>query len=68
LTTALYRFSPAAAFSIFGVLPRSSFVSFPYTLANGYYPVAAWAGVGILCAYSAVAFAAATFLIRRRDA
>jgi hypothetical protein len=67
-TTALYRFSPAAAFSIFGVLPRSSFVSFPYTLANGYYPVAAWAGLGILCVYSAVALAAATFLLRRRDA
>ena len=67
-TTALYRFSPAAAFSIFGVLPRSSLVSFPYTLANGYYPVGAWAGLGILSAYSAVALAAATFLLRRRDA
>jgi ABC-type transport system involved in multi-copper enzyme maturation permease subunit len=67
-TTALYRFSPAAAFSIFGVLPRSSLVSFPYTLANGYYPVAAWAGLGILCIYSAVALAAATFLLSRRDA
>ncbi len=67
-TTALYRFSPAAAFSIFGVLPRSSLVSFPYTLANGYYPLTPWAGLGILCAYSAVALAAATVLLRRRDA
>ena len=67
-TTALYRFSPAAAFAIFGALPRSSLVSFPYTLANGYYPVGAWAGLGILSVYSAVALAAATFLLRRRDA
>ena len=67
-TTALYRFSPAAAFSIYGVLPRSSLVSFPYTLATGYYPVAASVGLGVLCIYSAVALAAATFLLRRRDA
>jgi ABC-type transport system involved in multi-copper enzyme maturation permease subunit len=67
-TTALYGFSPAAAFSVLGVLPRSSLVSFPYTLANGYYPVTPWAGLGILCAYSAVALAAATLLLRRRDA
>jgi ABC-type transport system involved in multi-copper enzyme maturation permease subunit len=67
-TTALYRFSPAAAFSIFGVLPRSSLVSFPYTLANGYYPLSAWAGLAVLAAYTAVALMLAAYLLRRRDA
>ena len=67
-TTALYRFSPAAAFSIFGVLPRTSLVSFPYTLANGYYPLSAWAGLAVLAAYSAVALMLAAYLLRRRDA
>lgn len=67
-TTALYRFSPAAAFSIFGVLPRSSLVSFPYTLANGYYPLPAWAGLAVLAAYSAVGLTLAAYLLRRRDA
>ena len=67
-TTALYRFSPAAAFSVFGVLPRTSLVSFPYTLANGYYPLSAWAGLAVLAAYSAVALMLAAYLLRRRDA
>ncbi len=47
--TWLYRFTPAAAFSVFGVLPRSSLVDFPYTLANDYYPLAPWAGLAVLC-------------------
>jgi hypothetical protein len=67
-TAALYRFSPAAAFSIFGVLPRSSLVSFPYTLANGYYPLSPLVGLAVLAAYSAVALTLAAYLLRRRDA
>jgi hypothetical protein len=67
-TTALYRFSPAAAFSIFGVLPRSSLVSFPYSLANGYYPLSSWAGLAVLAAYSALALTLAACLLHRRDA
>jgi hypothetical protein len=67
-TTSLYRFSPAAAFSVLGVLPRSSLVSFPYTLANGYYPLSPWAGLGVMCAYSAVALSVASLLLHRRDA
>jgi ABC-type transport system involved in multi-copper enzyme maturation permease subunit len=66
--TALYRFTPAAGFSVFGVLPRSPLVSFPYTLSNGYYPLSAWAGLAVLCLYSAVALAAAALLLERRDA
>ncbi len=64
----LYRFTPAAACSVFGVLPRSSLVDFPYTLANGYNPLAAWAGLAVLCLYAAAAVALAAYLLRRRDA
>ncbi len=34
--TWLYRLTPAAGFSVLGLLPRSSLVSYPYTMANGY--------------------------------
>ena len=66
--TWLYRYTPAAAFSVFGTLPRSSLVSFPYNLGNGYYPLAPWAGLVVLCVYAAIALAGAAFLLRRRDA
>jgi ABC-type transport system involved in multi-copper enzyme maturation permease subunit len=64
----LYRFTPAAGLSVLGVLPRSSLVDLPFTLANGYYPLPAWAGLAILGAYSALAIALAAYLLRRRDA
>lgn len=64
----LYEVSPAAAFSVFGALPRSSLVEYPFTLANGYYPLAPWAGLAVLAAYAAVALALAAYLLHRRDA
>jgi ABC-type transport system involved in multi-copper enzyme maturation permease subunit len=64
----LYRFTPAAAFSVFGDLPRSSLVDFPYTLAGGYYPLAPSAGLAVLCIYAATVLAIAAYLLRRRDA
>jgi ABC-type transport system involved in multi-copper enzyme maturation permease subunit len=64
----LYRLTPAAAFSVLGALPRSAQVSYPYTLANGYYPLAWWAGLAVLCAYTALALGIAAALLRRRDA
>ncbi|TWP37217.1 ABC transporter permease subunit [Leekyejoonella antrihumi] len=66
--TWLYRASPAAAFSVFGALPRSALVSYPFTLANGYYPIGSWAGLAVLAAYTAAALALATYLLHRRDA
>jgi ABC-type transport system involved in multi-copper enzyme maturation permease subunit len=66
--TWLYRFTPAAGFSVLGALPRSSLVNFPYTLANGYYPLAPWAGLAVLCVYAVAALALAAYLLRRRDA
>jgi ABC-type transport system involved in multi-copper enzyme maturation permease subunit len=64
----LYQATPAAAFSVFGALPRSSLVDYPFTLANGYYPLSPWAGLAILAVYSAVALTLAAYLLRRRDA
>jgi ABC-type transport system involved in multi-copper enzyme maturation permease subunit len=66
--TWLYRVTPAAGFSMLGLLPRSGVVSYPYTMANGYYPLAPWAGLLVLGAYAAVALFAARVVLRRRDA
>jgi len=64
----LFRVTPAAGFSVLGVLPRSALVNSAYTMGNDYYPLAPWAGLGVLCTYTAVALGFATLLLRRRDA
>jgi ABC-type transport system involved in multi-copper enzyme maturation permease subunit len=66
--TWLYRVTPAAGFSMLGLLPRSGVVSYPYTMSNGYYPLAPWAGLLVLATYAAVALLAARVVLRRRDA
>ncbi len=66
--TWLYRVTPAAGFSMLGLLPRSGLVSYPYTMGNGYYPLPPWAGLLVLAAYAAVALLAARIVLRRRDA
>jgi ABC-type transport system involved in multi-copper enzyme maturation permease subunit len=68
LGTWLFRLTPAAGFSILGVLPRSALVDSPYTMGNGYYPLDPLAGLLVLCAYAAVALVIATSVLRRRDA
>ncbi|WP_026401710.1 ABC transporter permease subunit [Actinomadura rifamycini] len=52
----LERLTPAAGFAVQQTVPR-------YDTAIG-----PWAGLGVLCAYTAVAVAAAAWLLRRRDA
>ena len=64
----LYRVTPAAGFSMLGLLPRSALVSYQYTMSNGYYPLPPWAGLLVLCAYAAIALCAARVVLRRRDA
>jgi ABC-type transport system involved in multi-copper enzyme maturation permease subunit len=64
----LYEATPAAAFSVFGALPRSSLVDYPFTLANGYYPLSPITGLAVLATYSALALTLAAYLLRRRDA
>ncbi|MEV5753255.1 ABC transporter permease subunit [Actinoallomurus sp. NPDC052308] len=64
----LFRLTPAAGFSVLGALPRSAQVAYPYTMANGYYPLSWWAGLAVLCAYAALALGIAAVTLRRRDA
>lgn len=64
----LYRLTPAAGLSVLDALPRSAQVDYPYTFANGYYPLAPWAGLGVLAAWAALALGVAAVVLHRRDA
>jgi ABC-type transport system involved in multi-copper enzyme maturation permease subunit len=64
----LFRLTPAAGFAVLGALPRSAQVTYPYTFENGYYPLAPWAGLAVLCAWAALALGVAAIALRRRDA
>jgi ABC-type transport system involved in multi-copper enzyme maturation permease subunit len=64
----LLRITPAAAFAIQQTNPQYPQVSASYTPANGYFPLAPWAGFAVLCGYAAIALALAALLLRRRDA
>ena len=64
----LFRLTPAAGFDVLGALPRSAQVAYPYTLGNGYYPLAPWAGLAVLCAWAVLALGVAAIVLRRRDA
>jgi ABC-type transport system involved in multi-copper enzyme maturation permease subunit len=62
------RVSPAAAFAVQQGLVRYPQVINAYTPNNGYFPLAPWAGFGVLCLYAALALALGVYLLRRRDA
>jgi ABC-type transport system involved in multi-copper enzyme maturation permease subunit len=64
----LLRLTPAAAFAIQQTLPQYPQVSSAYSPANGYYPLAPWAGFAVLCGYAALALSLAVVLIRKKDA
>jgi ABC-type transport system involved in multi-copper enzyme maturation permease subunit len=64
----LVRLTPAAGLSMLQALPHYSQVSYAYTLGNGYYPLTPLAGFAVLCGYTLIALAAATILLKRRDA
>ena len=64
----LLRLTPAAGYAIQQSLVRYPQVSAAYTAANGYFPLAPWAGFAVLCAYVALALGLAAVLLRRRDA
>ena len=64
----LLRLTPAAGLSMLQALTRYSQVSYAYTPGNGYYPLSPLAGFAVLCGYTLLALAAATVLLRRRDA
>jgi ABC-type transport system involved in multi-copper enzyme maturation permease subunit len=64
----LLRLTPAAAFAVQQTIPQYSQVNYLYTPSEGFYPLAPWAGLGVLCAYAALALGVATYLLRSRDA
>jgi hypothetical protein len=64
----LLRLTPAAAFAIQQSLPPYPQVSGAYTPSNGYFPLAPWAGLAVLCGYAALAVGIAILRLRARDA
>jgi ABC-type transport system involved in multi-copper enzyme maturation permease subunit len=63
----LVRVTPAAAFAIRQSVPAYPQVTGAYTPANGYFPLAPWAGFAVLCAWTAAALVLAAVVLRRRD-
>ncbi len=64
----LLRLFPAAAFAVQQAFPAYHQVLTQYLPGNGYYPLSWWAGILVLCAWTAAALGAAAWLLRRRDA
>lgn len=63
----LLRLTPAAGFAIQQTLPQYAHVLSVYEPSTGYYPLAPWAGLAVLCGYAALAFALAAVRLRGRD-
>jgi hypothetical protein len=64
----LLRLTPAAGFAFQQVLPAYHQITLPYTPSEGYYPLAPWAGLGVLAAWTAGLLALAVLRARRSDA
>lgn len=64
----LLRLTPAAAFSIQQTLVQYPQVDTLYAPVNGYFPLAPWVGLAVLCGYTAIALVIATTLLHQRDA
>jgi ABC-type transport system involved in multi-copper enzyme maturation permease subunit len=64
----LLRITPAAAFAVEQSTPRYQQVQAFYRPMDGFFPLAPWTGLAVLCGWAALALAAAAYLLRRRDA
>jgi ABC-type transport system involved in multi-copper enzyme maturation permease subunit len=64
----LARVTPAAAFAIQQTLIAYPQVNNAYVPSAGYYPLAPWAGLAVLCGWAAIALALALWTLSRRDA
>ncbi len=62
------RVTPAAAFAVEQTLPQYHQVSYLYTPAQGFYPLAPGVGLAVLAAYALIATLVAGRLLRTRDA
>ena len=64
------RITPAAAFAVQQAIPQYAQVTALYSPGGpgGYFPLAPWAGLAVLCGWAAIAVALALVLLRRRDA
>ncbi|TQS42148.1 ABC transporter permease subunit [Cryptosporangium phraense] len=62
------RITPSAAFAIQQSAVQYAQVDNLYTPPNGYFPLPPWAGLAVLAAWAAAAFALAVVLVRKRDA
>jgi ABC-type transport system involved in multi-copper enzyme maturation permease subunit len=63
----LLRITPAAAFAVQQAAVQYPQVNAVYTPTSGYFPLAPWAGLAVLCGYAALALGLATIMLRRRD-
>ncbi len=64
----LLRITPAAGFAAQQAYPEYPQVNAIYSALSGYFPLAWWAGLAVLCGWAAAALAGAAVLLRRRDA
>ncbi len=64
----LLRITPAAAFAVQQSTPQYHQVQAFYTPMGGFFPLALWAGLAVLCGWAALALAGAVYMLRRRDA
>jgi hypothetical protein len=64
----LLRITPAAAFAVQQATPQYPQVTALYSPGSGYFPLAPWAGLAVLCGYAALVLSLAVVLLRRRDA
>jgi hypothetical protein len=64
----LLRLTPAAGFAFQQVLPAYHQITLPFTPSEGYYPLAPWAGLGVLALWAAALLGVAVLRARRSDA
>ncbi|MEV6849100.1 ABC transporter permease subunit [Actinoplanes sp. NPDC051411] len=62
------RLMPAAALAVQQTVPAYAQVDQTYSPMHGFYPLSPWVGFAVLCVWTALALAAAGYLLRRRDA
>ena len=64
----LLRLTPAAGLSVVTSLPHSAIVSYPYTINNGYLPLSAVGGLGVVALWAIALSSLALVRMQRSDA